>query len=123
MRGWEVLRFEELKGEPVGEIIRFMTNVEYRFPFYKSFGLNIFVDGGLLAEHTNNISHIPHSPIPSRRIRHQTFTKHTTHILYRSSVPIPSFRIRLFCLTKHRGHRRHFPHIPILSFWICYRRR
>ena len=30
MRGWEVLRFEESGGEPVGDIIRFMTNVEYR---------------------------------------------------------------------------------------------
>ena len=56
MRGWEVLRFEELKSEPVGEIIRFMTNVEYRFPFYKSFGFTIFADGGLLADHRKNIS-------------------------------------------------------------------
>ena len=56
MRGWEVLRFEELKGEPVGEIIRFMTNIEYRFPAYKSFGFTVFFDGGLLADHTKNIS-------------------------------------------------------------------
>ncbi len=56
MRGWEVLRFEELKGEPVGEIIRFMTNIEYRFPVYKSVGTTLFLDGGLLADHTKNIS-------------------------------------------------------------------
>ena len=56
MRGWEVLRFEELKGEPVGEVIRFMTNIEYRFPAYKSFGFTVFFDGGLLADHTKNIS-------------------------------------------------------------------
>ena len=57
MRGWEVLRFEEsLKGEPVGEIFRFMTNIEYRFPAYKSFGLTIFTDGGLLADQTKNFS-------------------------------------------------------------------
>ena len=56
MRGWDVLRFEELKGEPVGEIIRFMTNIEYRFPVYKSVGITLFLDGGLLADHTENIS-------------------------------------------------------------------
>ena len=56
MRGWDVLRFEELKGEPVGEIIRFMTNIEYRFPVYKSVGTTLFLDGGLLADHTKNIS-------------------------------------------------------------------
>ena len=56
MRGWEVLRFEELKGEPMGQIIRFMTNIEYRFPAYKSFGFTVFFDGGLLADHTKNIS-------------------------------------------------------------------
>ena len=56
MRGWDVLRFEELEGEPVGEIIRFMTNIEYRFPVYKSVGTTLFLDGGLLADHTKNIS-------------------------------------------------------------------
>ena len=56
MRGWEVLRFEELKGEPMGQIIRFMTNIEYRFPAYKSLGFTVFFDGGLLADHTKNIS-------------------------------------------------------------------
>ena len=58
MRGWEVLKFKKNQenDKPVGEIIRFMTNVEYRFPFYKSFGFTIFADGGLLADHTKNIS-------------------------------------------------------------------
>ena len=57
MRGWEVLRFIESNGNPVGKIIRFMTNIEYRFPFYKSVGLTLFTDGGLLTDHTRNISH------------------------------------------------------------------
>jgi outer membrane protein assembly factor BamA len=56
MRGWEVLKFKNENDKPVGEIIRFMTNVEYRFPFYKSFGFTIFADGGLLADHTKKIS-------------------------------------------------------------------
>ena len=57
MRGWEVLKFKKNENDkPIGEIIRFMTNVEYRFPFYKSFGFTIFADGGLLADHTKNIS-------------------------------------------------------------------
>ena len=58
MRGWEVLKFKKNQEDdkPFGEIIRFMTNVEYRFPFYKSFGFTIFADGGLLADHTENIS-------------------------------------------------------------------
>lgn len=56
MRGWEVLRFEESGGEPVGDVIRFMTNVEYRFPVYKLLGLTFFVDGGLLADHMENVS-------------------------------------------------------------------
>ncbi|MEC9049798.1 MAG: BamA/TamA family outer membrane protein, partial [Candidatus Neomarinimicrobiota bacterium] len=55
MRGWEVLKFKKENDKPVGETIRFMTNVEYRFPFYKSFGITIFADGGLLADHTENI--------------------------------------------------------------------
>jgi translocation and assembly module TamA len=56
MRGWEVLRFKEQGDQPVGDIIRFMTNVEYRFPLYKSFGFTIFTDGGLLTDHTKLIS-------------------------------------------------------------------
>jgi len=57
MRGWEVLKFKKNENDkPIGEIIRFMTNVEYRFPFYKSFGFTIFADGGLLADPTKNIS-------------------------------------------------------------------
>ena len=55
MRGWEVLRFKEFVGDPVGEIIRFMTNLESRFPVYKSIGITLFIDGGLLAEHTRTI--------------------------------------------------------------------
>ena len=57
MRGWEVLRFIESNGNPVGKIIRFMTNIEYRFPVYKSVGLTLFTDGGLLTDRTRNISH------------------------------------------------------------------
>jgi len=55
MRGWDVLRFEQENGEPFGNIIRFMTNVEFRFPIYKSIGITTFVDGGLLTNQTENI--------------------------------------------------------------------
>ena len=51
MRGWEVLRFSENEqNEPNGERIRLMTNIELRQKIYKSFGMTIFSDGGLLAE-------------------------------------------------------------------------
>ena len=50
MRGWEVLRFSENEqNEPNGETIRLMTNIELRQKIYKSFGMTIFSDGGLLA--------------------------------------------------------------------------
>ena len=49
MRGWEVLKFSENdQNEPQGETMRFMTNIEIRQKIYKSFGLTIFSDGGLL---------------------------------------------------------------------------
>ena len=51
MRGWEVLRFSENeKNEPNGETVRLMTNIEIRQNIYKSFGMTIFFDGGLLDE-------------------------------------------------------------------------
>lgn len=56
MRGWDVLRFKVSKGDPIGEVIRLMTNFEFRFPVYKSLGLTLFTDGGLLENQINNIS-------------------------------------------------------------------
>jgi len=56
MRGWDVLRFKKENNKPIGEIIRFMTNIEYRFPIYKMFGFILFVDGGILTDHTVNVS-------------------------------------------------------------------
>ena len=51
MRGWEVLRFSENENnEPNGETIRLMTNIEIRQNIYKSFGMTIFFDGGMLDE-------------------------------------------------------------------------
>ena len=51
MRGWEVLRFSENENnEPNGETIRLMTNIEIRQKIYKSFGMTVFSDGGLLSE-------------------------------------------------------------------------
>ena len=51
MRGWEVLRFSENEqNEPNGETVRLMTNIELRQKIYKTFGITIFFDGGLLAE-------------------------------------------------------------------------
>ena len=40
---------------PIGELIRLMTNIEYRFPVYKSVGLTIFVDGGNLSSNMNEV--------------------------------------------------------------------
>ena len=56
MRGWDVLRFKKDNNKPIGEIIRFMTNIEYRFPIYKMIGFTLFVDGGILTDHTVNVS-------------------------------------------------------------------
>ena len=56
MRGWDVLRFKKENNKPIGEINRFMTNIEYRFPIYKMFGFILFVDGGILTDHTVNVS-------------------------------------------------------------------
>ncbi len=51
MRGWEVLRFSENeRNEPNGETIRLMTNFEFRQKIYKSFGLTIFSDAGMLSD-------------------------------------------------------------------------
>ncbi|MBI88961.1 MAG: hypothetical protein CMG60_02645 [Candidatus Marinimicrobia bacterium] len=50
MRGWEVLRFSENdQNEPNGETLRIMTNMEIRQKVYKSFGMTLFADGGLLS--------------------------------------------------------------------------
>ena len=51
MRGWEVLKFSENdQNEPQGETMRFMTNIEIRQKIYKSFGLTIFSDAGMLSD-------------------------------------------------------------------------
>ena len=56
MRGWDVLRFEEISGDPWGDIFRFMTNIEYRFPIYRFIGMTIFSDGGVLTNTLDAIS-------------------------------------------------------------------
>ena len=56
MRGWDVLSFEKLGDKPWGEIIRFMVNIEYRFPVYKSIGITLFSDGGILSNTIDSIS-------------------------------------------------------------------
>ena len=56
MRGWDVLRFKEISGDPWGDIFRFMTNVEYRFPIYRSIGMTVFSDGGVLSSTIATIS-------------------------------------------------------------------
>jgi|TARA_B110000116_G_scaffold271954_1_gene294469 outer membrane protein assembly factor BamA len=50
MRGWDVLRFEESEGQPVGSSIRILTNLEYRSPLYKLLGITFFIDGGMLTD-------------------------------------------------------------------------
>ncbi len=57
MRGWDVLRFKTKNSdEPQGETNRFMTNIEYRSPLYKSIGMTLFADGGLLEDGNESIS-------------------------------------------------------------------
>jgi outer membrane protein insertion porin family len=58
MRGWDVLRFKTKKidDHPLGATNRVMTNLEYRGPLYKSFGITLFIDGGALEEDSKNIS-------------------------------------------------------------------
>ena len=55
LRGWQILKFKELNGQPWGDVYRFMTNIEYRFPLYRSLGSTFFFDGGIL---TNSIDHV-----------------------------------------------------------------
>ena len=51
MRGWPILKFNKnSKNEPVGSTFRFMTNIELRQKVYKSLGMTIFADGGLLSD-------------------------------------------------------------------------
>ena len=33
-----------------------MTNLEFRFPIYKTIGITLFSDGGLLTDHSENLS-------------------------------------------------------------------
>ena len=40
---------------PIGELIRLMTNIEYRFPVYKSVGLTFFIDGAILSSNMNEV--------------------------------------------------------------------
>ena len=51
MRGWPILKFNKnSNNEPIGRTFRFMTNLELRQKLYKSFGMTIFADGGLLSD-------------------------------------------------------------------------
>ena len=57
MRGWDVLRFKtENSDDPKGETNRFMTNLEFRKPLYKSIGTTFFTDGGILSDDMRNVS-------------------------------------------------------------------
>ena len=55
LQGWQILKFKKLNGQPWGDVYRFMTNIEYRFPLYRSLGSTLFFDGGIL---TNSIDHV-----------------------------------------------------------------
>ena len=56
MRAWDVLRFSNKDGIPHGEIIRLMTNLEFRADIYKLIGLTIFSDGGILTGEMSSVS-------------------------------------------------------------------
>ena len=70
MRGWDFSLFKkdtvEMEEEtpdttvtvtvvPKGDLFRLMTNIEYRIHIYKSIGLNLFVDGGILSDNVNAV--------------------------------------------------------------------
>ena len=57
MRAWDVLSFKTKEGTPHGETIRLMTNLEFRTNLYKSVGLTIFGDGGILTNEVTSISY------------------------------------------------------------------
>ena len=40
---------------PKGDLVRFMTNIEYRFPIYQSIGITLFADGAILDKNINKI--------------------------------------------------------------------
>ena len=51
MRGWQVLKFNvNEQGEPYGGTTRLMTNIELRQHLYKSLGMTLFADGGILSD-------------------------------------------------------------------------
>lgn len=57
MRGWDVLRFKENdENRPFGSTIRLMTNLEIRSNIYKTFGITVFADGGLLENKIKKIT-------------------------------------------------------------------
>jgi len=41
---------------PKGDLVRFMTNIEYRFPIYQSIGITFFADGAILDKNMNKIN-------------------------------------------------------------------
>ncbi len=41
---------------PKGDLVRFMTNIEYRLPVYESFGLTLFADGAVLENNLEKIN-------------------------------------------------------------------
>ena len=59
MRGWEFSKFKTEEIDSTlgkGELIRLMTNIEYRFPIYRSIGMTIFSDGGILSSKMDSIA-------------------------------------------------------------------
>lgn len=56
MRGWDMLRFRtDENGNPEGDVQRFLTNMELRFPLFWLWGGEIFVDGGQLSDRTTSV--------------------------------------------------------------------
>jgi len=58
LRAWEALKFLTEPGNnlPKGELIRFLVNLEIRFPLVWLFGGELFLDGGQLTNQARNIS-------------------------------------------------------------------
>lgn len=60
LRGWETLRFATRPtvggALPAGSAIRVLTNWELRLPLFWLFGLELFVDGGILADEAGSVT-------------------------------------------------------------------
>ncbi len=63
MRGWDTFRFKTetaANGTDIleyGDVVRFLTNWELRFPLFWLLGIELFLDGGILTDHFSKVTY------------------------------------------------------------------